>query len=823
MLCAAWRFARTQFVDDWESLYDRYFGVCPQSARDYVILGALVALLSSLLRWLPRSGHVRALMLLKSRMLPLLPRSSSRHFALQVDRLLLQMSAAKIHDVFLSLAADTTLLAIICTQYATDTTDAMLQTLMLQVVLRFAQALTEPSAARLSTSSRETITELSFYLSYRQQSALMGTHTHTHKPRDSELAALSANVMVVVVLNIFDMKGNKPVPPLVGTSVLEPFEEPFPLSLMSSAATTSESDLVLLVMLPADERVMLIQTSCLQTIGDLEKLILDQYARLFPHLPALCRDVRIQKRMSRALVMDHRTPLREDASHSFVDLAKNVQAGNVFQNMEQIYIVPNPEKKKKSTLGALESRCVQTEPHDVRNAMDQKSIDGKNDLEKVERVLKKDNRKEKAQDAKKKSSNKIEKILAKKATVQHTSDGKLAAVTNGGDKKVEQVKKDDATVIATKETDEIKESKKKNSGDSKKSIADKRTNKVLKKSAPKKRQNALLEQMRAVKQNPSESSAALLVKSLREKKRDVAGPSSNSDRIRKASQDDVTTEASETAAPMPPSKKQKTMKLESQPTIISDSESKPADKEMISAEEKKTSTKKDKTSKSSREKGTGTKTNSDDGSTASKIMPTSRIVKNMNILSDDVKGPVLKRAKANALPKTKKTSDKTKPSAKRATSETELSSSRSSNLSGSSSQEDEPASETEEDTQSATTVKTSVKTENLNENGNFRKILADKTRRIADGKKTKDANPVRAVKPEKKSNQTSESTESTAAELSDHSQHMFVGNAVRHSAKNSTPMESSSTSSSDEVDEEEDEEEEHNYSQRLLADLTKND
>ncbi|KAI9922572.1 hypothetical protein PsorP6_000896 [Peronosclerospora sorghi] len=157
MLCTAWRFARTQFVDDWERLYDRYFGVCPQSARDYVILGALVALLSSLFRWLPRSGQVRALMLLKSRMLPLLPRSSSRHFALQVARLLLQMSAAKIHDVFLSLAADTNLLANICTQYATDTTDAMLQTLMLQVVLRFAQALTEPSAARLSTSSRETI------------------------------------------------------------------------------------------------------------------------------------------------------------------------------------------------------------------------------------------------------------------------------------------------------------------------------------------------------------------------------------------------------------------------------------------------------------------------------------------------------------------------------------------------------------------------------------------------------------------------------------------------------------------------------------------
>ncbi|KAI9916141.1 hypothetical protein PsorP6_016959 [Peronosclerospora sorghi] len=182
-------------------------------------------------------------------------------------------------------------------------------------------------------------------------------------------------------------------------------------------------------MLPADERVMLIQTSYLQTIGDLETIILDEYARLFPHFPALSQDVRIQKRMARALVMDHRTKLREDASHSFVDLAKNVQAGNVFHNMEQIYLVPNPEKKQTSTLTALASRYVQTEPHDVSNAMDEKSIDGKNDLEKVHRVL-------------------------KKATVQKTSDGKLAAVKKGGHKELEQGMKDDATVIDTKETDE---------------------------------------------------------------------------------------------------------------------------------------------------------------------------------------------------------------------------------------------------------------------------------------------------------------------------------------------------------------------------------
>ncbi|KAI9909765.1 hypothetical protein PsorP6_010663 [Peronosclerospora sorghi] len=272
---------------------------------------------------------------------------------------------------------------------------------------------------------------------------------------------------------------------------------------MSSAAPTSERELVLQVMLAADERVMLIQTSCLQTIGDLKKYIYNEYARLFPHLPALSQDVLIQKRMSRALVMedmDHRANLRDDSSHGFVDLANNVQAGNVFQNREQIYIVPN------------------------------------------------------------------------------TSNGKLAAVKKGGDKKVEKIKKDDA-----------------NKGESNKPTEEKSANKVLKKSAPKKSQNALLHQMRALKQNPSESSAALLVNSLRDKERAVSGPHSQSDWMRKARQNDVVTEASETACPMPPSKKQKTIKL-------------------------------DKTSKSSREKGTGTKTISDEGLTASKIMPTSPIV-----------------------------------------------------------------------------------------------------------------------------------------------------------------------------------------------------
>ncbi|KAI9909891.1 hypothetical protein PsorP6_010669 [Peronosclerospora sorghi] len=61
------------------------------------------------------------------------------------------------------------------------------------------------------------------------------------------------------------------------------------------------------------------------------------------------QDVSIQKRMSRAMVvedMDHRTQLHDDSSHSFVDLANNVQAGNVFQNMEQIYIVPNTSDGK---------------------------------------------------------------------------------------------------------------------------------------------------------------------------------------------------------------------------------------------------------------------------------------------------------------------------------------------------------------------------------------------------------------------------------------------------------------------------------------------
>ncbi|RLN97394.1 hypothetical protein BBJ28_00008816 [Nothophytophthora sp. Chile5] len=114
---------------------------------------------------------------------------------------------------------------------------------------------------------------------------------------------------------------------------------------MTTALATMESEMVLLAMLPQDDRVLLVQTPRLRSIGDLEEFIVDEYARVFPHLPALSRDLRIQKCVAPNLVVDRRshTTARKQAPHFFVDLAKNVQAGNVFENMEQIYIVANSE------------------------------------------------------------------------------------------------------------------------------------------------------------------------------------------------------------------------------------------------------------------------------------------------------------------------------------------------------------------------------------------------------------------------------------------------------------------------------------------------
>lgn len=112
---------------------------------------------------------------------------------------------------------------------------------------------------------------------------------------------------------------------------------------MATALTTMEGEMVLLAMLPRDDRVMLVQTPRLRTIANLEDFIVDEFARVFPHLPALSRDLRIQKCVSLELVVDRRAhaKVRQQSPHCFVDLAKNVQAGNVFTNMEQIYVVMN--------------------------------------------------------------------------------------------------------------------------------------------------------------------------------------------------------------------------------------------------------------------------------------------------------------------------------------------------------------------------------------------------------------------------------------------------------------------------------------------------
>ncbi|CEG46407.1 uncharacterized protein PHALS_02810 [Plasmopara halstedii] len=104
-----------------------------------------------------------------------------------------------------------------------------------------------------------------------------------------------------------------------------------------------ECEMVLLAMLPEKEGVILVQTPRVRTIAELENLIVDEYSRVFPQLPPLSRNLRIQKCVALELVLDRRahTTARQQAPHVFVDLAKNVQIGNVFQNMEQIYIVVN--------------------------------------------------------------------------------------------------------------------------------------------------------------------------------------------------------------------------------------------------------------------------------------------------------------------------------------------------------------------------------------------------------------------------------------------------------------------------------------------------
>ncbi|KAI9998724.1 hypothetical protein PInf_003314 [Phytophthora infestans] len=142
-ICNAWRFARERFIGEWEGDFERYFAVPPENERDEVIVGALVSTLSVMFGAMTRGEQLRALVVVKRRVLPLLKRSQSKAFSLQVARLLLNVSESKVSDLFLSLAADTDIISAICTKYsAIYATEPVLHGLMLEVLLRFAEAWT---------------------------------------------------------------------------------------------------------------------------------------------------------------------------------------------------------------------------------------------------------------------------------------------------------------------------------------------------------------------------------------------------------------------------------------------------------------------------------------------------------------------------------------------------------------------------------------------------------------------------------------------------------------------------------------------------------
>ncbi|KAF4127279.1 hypothetical protein GN958_ATG23533 [Phytophthora infestans] len=157
-ICNAWRFARERFIGEWEGDFERYFAVPPKNERDEVIVGALVSTLSVMFGAMTRGEQLRALVVVKRRVLPLLKRSQSKAFSLQVARLLLNVSESKVSDLFLSLAADTDIISAICTKYsAIYATEPVLHGLMLEVLLRFARGMDKNASPRLPEPSRAKI------------------------------------------------------------------------------------------------------------------------------------------------------------------------------------------------------------------------------------------------------------------------------------------------------------------------------------------------------------------------------------------------------------------------------------------------------------------------------------------------------------------------------------------------------------------------------------------------------------------------------------------------------------------------------------------
>ncbi|RMX66658.1 hypothetical protein DD238_002572 [Peronospora effusa] len=157
-MCEAWHFGREHFVGEWEADFERYFAVPPKSERDETIIGSLVVTLSVMFSVMTRREQLRALVVVKRKVLPLLKKSQSKTLSLQVARLLLNVSESKVRDLFLSLAADTDIIATICTKYsAIYATESVLHGLMLEVLLRFAKAMDEDVDSYLSAPSRDKI------------------------------------------------------------------------------------------------------------------------------------------------------------------------------------------------------------------------------------------------------------------------------------------------------------------------------------------------------------------------------------------------------------------------------------------------------------------------------------------------------------------------------------------------------------------------------------------------------------------------------------------------------------------------------------------
>ncbi|UIZ26228.1 hypothetical protein KXD40_001686 [Peronospora effusa] len=643
--------------------------------------------------------------------------------------------------------------------------------------------------------------------------------------------------------------------------------------------TLMETEMVLLAMLPEDERVMLIQTPRLRTIAELEEFIVDEYSRVFPFVPALSRNLRIQKCVSPELIVDRRsyaTALQQEP-HSFVDLAKNVQVGNVFQNMEQIYIVLNKNARKQQVpekvpnlapkvlaKSAPESKKKQQAPKKVTSEAPKKATI---ESPRKQQVLKKitaaalsvqaktsvesDNSAEKeVQDDKKEKEQEVSKKTSIEKKLQDTKQETAGDATKDATEKIQDSKNkgNDAKKVGAADTDEkkidLKEKSRKvakmakhdakttakneNKSDSKTPVAGTEENiskKVVKKAAPKRSENALLKKMRAAKHDASQSGAALVVNSLQDTGSGAPKVPLKSERKRKSNEEDVLGAQVKTAPdslePLP-KKKKKTVKKSD------DNVSKPVEDEiaagMVEMSAKKTAVE-NKIPKTSKKKATKSELKTDvESSTASESTPVkSKLKKNTDIKSDDVEEPVVKRAKTEAMPKVKKVADKVKRAAKPMTSIPDTSANSSSQSSSSSAtQEDEQASGEKIDvvetpaTKMATMVILNEKPKVINEQkSGFEKVIADRTKQIADEKKASDAKLTTTFTPEKRSVQTSKSAESTASESSSDSEHPFVFVKVaKHSRKNATPVEDTSSSSS--------EEEELDYSQSLLADLTKN-